>query len=320
MEQTNVNACKFVLATYEQGGNHYYDTTFNLRVPFKQNSNGVYKITINEICFRNNEATLVKDEDYFDLKIYVTGEDNPRIIRFTMARDIFNYQAGTEEYILKTLRISDDYNDGDAEDTYTVWEVLNWPNDPDTGDLGDYGIHEIGVVYLDEVNETIKRYEGSKTFMQRMGLQVVFEDAAWVSNIWKVELSYTDNWAYVFNNMNLVVTAEPTEVTYTGVANTYDGYTFWFYNMRINGPYIYVVDTPLTATVNTYNANNQGYNIVALSYNDAPTHNVCIKMCSSMECTTNDLSNFRVRLLDDQFNPVRVYQPMYIQITISNEG
>ena len=152
MEQTNVNACKFVLATYEQGSNHYYDTTFHLRVPFHQNSNGVYKITVNEICFRNNEATLVKDEDYFDLKIYVTGEDNPRVIRFTMARDIFNYQAGTEKYILKTLRISEDYDDGDAEDTYTVWDVLNWPSDPQSEDLEDYGIHEIGVVYLDEVN------------------------------------------------------------------------------------------------------------------------------------------------------------------------
>ena len=74
MEQTNVTGCKFILMTYEGDGNHYYDTTFNLRVPFRPNSNGQYKVTFNEIMFRNNEATLLKDVDKLRIFTYTRNE------------------------------------------------------------------------------------------------------------------------------------------------------------------------------------------------------------------------------------------------------
>lgn len=42
-------------------------------------------------------------------------------------------------------------------------------------------------------------------------------------------------------------------------------------------------------------------------------------MCSSMEVVSNDLSNLRIELVNDQYEQVLIKSPMYIQITVSNE-
>lgn len=68
MEASTAQACKFILLTYEDGKtNHYYDSTFRLRPPFKPNANGQYSITINECLFQNNEPTLSKG-DWFEIE------------------------------------------------------------------------------------------------------------------------------------------------------------------------------------------------------------------------------------------------------------
>ena len=41
-------------------------------------------------------------------------------------------------------------------------------------------------------------------------------------------------------------------------------------------------------------------------------------MCSSMELVTNDLSNFRIELVNDQLEHVKIKTPLYLQITVSN--
>ena len=301
MEQTNVSACKFILTTYESGNNHYYDTTFNLKVPFKTNSNGVYKITINEVMFKNNEATLLKGTDYYTVKVYFVAADGTRresTVKFTMNQDIFHYSRssfGATSYndIVKIMKGDPVYLDITGNE-YNANPIIK-------------SLHYIDA--SDGLDTTIAYTT------QKCGIAVEFTAAfLMLANIYRVELSYTDNFGYVFNNMNLTLAGEKKS------HGTVDSYDFMFYNLRLMGPYLYVLDTPLHATVNTYNANNQGYNIVALSYNTSDSHNSLIQMCSSMETTTNDLSNFRIRLLNDQYSPVRIFEPVYLQITVSNEG
>lgn len=38
-----------------------------------------------------------------------------------------------------------------------------------------------------------------------------------------------------------------------------------------------------------------------------------------MEVVSNDLSNLRIELVNDQYEQVLIKSPMYIQITVSNE-
>lgn len=365
MEQTNTTSCKFILNTYEKGDNHYEDTTFNLRVPFRPNSNNQYRVTINEIFFRNNEATIVGGKDYFEFRIYITNSTKPGILRFRHRGedDTFTYQERDKKKIMDELRAICSMRADTKEPQYTDFEIVQWfdgikyenyPKKHDEDGKIEYVrenfLNNIVLSYVDQDGKKTT-YQGVYEFQQKMGVTPVFNhsdftgvdedgnpipvgderevDSSWVDNIYKIEMSYTDNWGYVLNNMNLVVEGlinddfhyEDDEDEEEEEEEVYYKYAdFWFYNLRINGPYIYVVDTPLTSTVNTYNANNEGYNIVALCYNTCNTHNSAVQMTSSMECTTNDLSNFRVRLLNDQFDPVPIHEPMYIQITVDNTG
>ena len=94
---------------------------------------------------------------------------------------------------------------------------------------------------------------------------------------------------------------------------------FQFCNLRIGGPYLYILDMPtLKADVMTMNELNQSYNITGMVKNTADNHNENIQFISSMEGWVNSLSNFRVRLLNDEFQPVKIRSPLSVQFTISN--
>lgn len=294
MEQSTVSGCKFILMSYEGNGNHYWDTTFNLRVPFKPNSNGQYKVQINEAAVKNNEATLVGDLDYYELTIYVNGETTPRTLRFTCNKNIYTYRIIDIDKVMSLLdSTSDDFDNLKMTNTGT------WIIDGED-------VNSSYVTISVEVSDS-----GGRDSTGQYNINIEFPASSGIrGNINRVDFNYSNNWAYILNNMN------------TNVPGSKDGnkFTFSFYNIRLNGPYMYVLDTPLTAVAPTYNVNNQGYNIVALTYNTSQIHNSCIQMCSSMECVTNDLSNFRIRLLNDQYDPVKIREPIYVQITVSNEG
>lgn len=278
--------------TYEGDGNHYYDTTFNLRVPFHQNSNGQYLVTVNEVMFKNNEPTLEAGVDYLKLSLgsYVGGVLTWTPYTFKVTSDVFTYKLTDLKDVIDTIT-----NTGASEEITKI-EII----DGKTGNV-------------------IEDTSNTKEFPNKFGIKFTVAPAHGQFSCAKLE--YTDNYAYVLNNMNLEVNAKSADIS-IGESSTTDNstVTFWFYNIRLNGSYIYVLDTPITAVSNTLNANNQAYNIVALSYNGTDRHNSTIQMCSSMECTTNDLSNLRIRLLNDQYNPVKVREPIYIQITLTNQG
>ena len=54
---SNVTARKYILQTRNQGSNKYWDTSFQLRPPFRANSAGQYKITVNEA--KNNTKITI---------------------------------------------------------------------------------------------------------------------------------------------------------------------------------------------------------------------------------------------------------------------
>ena len=291
MEQTPQRACKYVLTTYhsETGdGSEFYDTTFNLRPPFRPNSNGVYKVTINEALFKNNEPTL-QIGDY--MKYTITCDDNSKYTHTISIRmDLYTYddEKGTRSEIckiLKGLKHDDAGGSQYVDSAITAGLTVN--------------------ISLRNAQNTTKEYTGDDALPQT--LRLIYTPTVAGKTVTKIEMEYSTNFAYLLNNLSA-------KRTRTGTVGTFE-----FTNLRLCGAYIYIIETPIQSTVNTYNANNQGYNIVAMTYNTGGLHNSIQQCISSMECTTNDLSNLRFRLVNDQYEPVRINEPLYVQITVSNE-
>ena len=288
MEQTNISACKYILTTYESNdGSKCYDTIFHLRPPFKPNSSGVYKITINEAFFINNEATFRAGFDY--IKFVCKFDDGTaEEVYIKIIKDYFIYGSFTSNSLEQFKKILQGTNE-------TFTNLIK----PDTITFSISLLENVGGNILRDLNAEAKA---------EIPQNLIYRISATKSgtNLNSIEMSYTSNFSYVLNNLNKTLTS-------------IDG-NFNFYNLRYCGPYLYVLDTPLKSTVNTYNANNNGYNIVACAYNTADSHNNIVQAISSMELTATDLSNLRFRLLNDQMELVHIFSPIYIQMTISNEG
>ena len=287
MEFNTRQAIKYILTTYNDGKtNKLYDSTFRLRPPFKPNSNGQYKITINECLFQNNEPTLMKDQDYMEFTIYKT--DGSKIInKFTITEDIFTFEK---------------------DDQIKVIQQINYP--------GVYGFKSTMKQSGDEINKLyLKSTENEslvqkKYFTQNYIIEIFFDSSKIsIADISKVSLKTTTNFGYLLNDLRTEIFGEKST----------SSFIFNFHNPRLGGPYLYVLKTPLQATVPTYNSLNQGYNVVACTYNPNGYHNSNVQMCSSMEVVSNDLSNFRIELVNDQYEPIRINTPIYLQITVSNQ-
>ena len=135
-----------------------------------------------------------------------------------------------------------------------------------------------------------------------------------IEDVHHISLTYSSNFCYLFNSLRADYIGTPTKASAAGqkAAN------FDFYNLRISGAYIYVVDTNVNADVKTYNANNQAYNILAYTYNYSHVHNTPVQCQSTMTGTVADLSNFRIRILNDQWELVPILEPVSVLFTISN--
>ena len=293
MEFNTRKAIKYILTTFDDGKtNKLYDSTFRLRPPFKPNSNGNYKVTINECLFQNNEPTLIKGVDYMEFTIYMK-DGNKYSNKFVVNKDLYTFDNKCIDQVLKSLNFSYLAN------TNISSEVSN-----------------IMAIYIDEISLYNSENEKPITadyYTQNVTMKVRFNDttAYSINDVSKLSLKTTTNYAYLLNNMNAEIFGE--------LNSDGDGFDFHFHNLRLGGPYLYVLKTPLQASVQTYNAKNQGYNVVACCYNSNGYHNSNTQMCSSMEVVTDNLSDFRIELVNDQYEPVKVHTPLYLQITVSNE-
>lgn len=288
MEFTTTQACKFILMTYDDGkSNKFYDSTFRIRPPFRPNSNGQYKITINECLFNNNEETLIKNNDYIQFSIKI--DDEIIIEKFVINKDIFTNNNRDDIKIINSLQ-------------YIPTNINNFLNKTINNNI----ISQIKI--FDENDNEYGDY--NSTLKSEVKMKISINSSINILNIESISMIYSTNYGYLLNNLRA------TELT--GIKNN-DNFEFDFYNLRLGGPYLYLLKTPLLSIVPTYNENNQGYNVMACVYNTLGYHNQIIQMCSSMEVVANDLSNLRIELVNDQFEKINLKSPIYIQITISNE-
>ena len=333
MEETPRDSIKFVLATFDDGkNNHYYDSTFNLRVPFKPNRNGVYRFEMNEVFFKNNEPTLRKDVDWYEVNIHM-NDDKVYKVRYTVTRDIYSYpDTKNFEKLLDVMR-GKYYNEDTDRSSDKITAADSYLRRTPIADLDKkfstsiklYGSYDGTFTGKDSVTGKYEKEEyitntGFKTCMR---MEITIEEEGdhtdtdktpQISNVHHISLTYSSNFCYLFNSLRADYIGTPTKAS----AANQKAANFDFYNLRTCGAYIYIVDTNVNADVKTYNANNQAYNIVAYTYNYSDVHNTPVQCQSTMTGTVADLSNFRIRVLNDQWELVPILEPVSVLCTISN--
>lgn len=298
MEFSNSQAIKYILTTFKDNkGNELYDSTFSLRVPFKPNENGQYKVTINECLFQNNEPTLINGEDYMEFTIYLKDGTDFQFV-FIVKKDLYTFDNKSITKMLNCIN----------------YESLSGNLDKIEKNFAYLDISRITLYNSEDIHQALS----ADYYSQNVTMSVFFDEIPGLTptfkDITKVKLKTSTNYAYLLNDFRNEIWGEK----YISSDPKNCCFNFYFHNLRLGGPYLYVLKTPLRATVPTYNANNQGYNIVACTYNTNGYHNMNTQMCSSMELVTNDLSNFRIELVNDQLEPVKINTPLYLQMTVSN--
>lgn len=89
--------------------------------------------------------------------------------------------------------------------------------------------------------------------------------------------------------------------------------------MRFCAPYLYLIDTSSLRSEMTINANSQSHNMTALSFNTKDDHDGIFQGSSPMGAETRDLSNLRIRLMNDQFDLAKIKTLLYIQLTVTDD-
>ena len=295
---------KIILTTFESGNNHYYDSTFNLRPYIEPNSKGLYTVQINEFWFRNNEATLEKG-DWIEFRFeYKEGsKDHKEVYRCTLNNNIYTY---SEEYgKTSVIKVLDDI----FKDTSSILDHYREVDGTAQTDKTCSSVNNANFKYINALDGKTAAISGSSWGMDwYIGLDLNVTGGRKYS---KVSMSFSNNFCYLFNNLVKEKIADLSTSSYA---------YFDFFGVRISGPYIYLVDTsPLQSELRTINANNEIYNITALSYNSSFVHNSIIQGSSSMRMKTKDLTNLRIRLMNYQFDLVKIREPLYIQLTITND-
>ena len=327
---------KYSLKTREDGNNHYWDTSFQLRPTFKGNSFGQYKVTINEAMFQNTEPLIMKD-DYYQFEIYTTAAGNKKykyVWKTVMRKDFYLYRQGGAEWKLVSQMLTGTLKnlDGESykytyqqtfrtryESTYADSQWSDWKLD-ETYAASDTSFNMSVNIVDEDYNNYNGRNAGVYPIMYFDISNIVLLEGTFDS----IRMTYSWGYCYILNNTNLYsypITDNNMKPKNSNPAFDYTGhYYFEFCNIRIGGPYLYILDVPtVKVDVMTMNEANQGFNIVGHVTNTANNHNENVQFISSMEGKVNALSNFRIRLLNDNFEPVKIRSPLTILLTVSGD-
>lgn len=320
----NIIARKVVLQTRKDGNNNYWDTTFTLRPTFRGNSNGQYKVTVNEALFNNTEPLIEKGQ-YFQWMIE-TSTGYKFLWKVEMKRDYYLYRQGSDEWssVIKLLVGALAGENGEPLYKSTLYQK------PIRVRYGKDG--EIEHAYTEDdgsfsMSISLKNEDGTSFNGTNRGVNpVMFYDVYGINlggnygNVTKITMNYSQGFCYILNDLSVNIYEVTDDDEKPNVSDKTGHHYFKFCNLRIGGPYLYILDMPtVKVDVMTMNEANQSYNIVGLAKNTADNHNENIQFISSMEGRVNSLTNFRVRLLNDNFDPVKIISPLYVQITISND-
>ena len=354
MNTTGVIPRVVPLLTKEDGHNHYWDTTFSFYPTFKGNSNGQYTVTVNEALFNNTEPFIKKD-DYFQFNVYTThvvdGETKPFhkfVWKVRIKREYYLYNHGSDEWTMVVKLLVGSLGGGQGQPLYrsTMYQecirerwVWNETVDPVTGKVS--GKYDLEHTYVETdgtfsmkirlLNDNGTAFNGTNRGVNPIMFYDVYDIQLGdgMGDISNVELTYSWGYAYIVNNRaDLIeeITSNEDKPALKdqyneSVLTTYDGHHFFeFCSLRLGGPYAYILEmTSLKTDVLTMNEANQCYNVTGMARNVADNHNETVQFISSMRGKASSLSNFRVRLLDDNFQPVKIRSPLWVQITITND-
>ena len=307
-----IQARKVPLLTYESGNNKFYDCSFTLRPTFKGNSKGQYKITVNEALFNNTEPFVNKD-DYIDF-IVENDLNETFTYRIYLKKDYYLFKQGDAEWsnvIMLLKGMLPNYTD------------IKRTKKDKTGKVTSVSSTDFNLK-VELRNDDGTDFNGTNRGVNPLMYYDISNIVIPSGNVTNVKIHYSWGFVYILNNSNnyiLPITDDNLKPAKPASISSWNGhYLFEFCNLRLGGAYFYVIDMPTVKTeVMTMNENNQCYNIVGCTRNTADNHNENVQFISSMMGDIDSLSNFRVRLLNDNFEPVRIRSPLYIQITISNE-
>lgn len=323
--EMSVNQRKVVLLTREEGNNHFWDSSFALRVPFRGNSNGEYKITVTEALFNNTEP-LVSKGDWFQFEVIDNAETTKYTWKVTMKKDWYLYKQGGPEWtaVIKLLVGCLAGNTGDPQYTETSYQKTERWKQTRAATTDPWGANtaENWTMNYKLVNEDSTDFTGSNRGVNPImyyDLYALKKADTTDITVKSVTMSYSWGFAYILNNTNAHIDMV-TDNDQKPAGGTAGHYYFEYCNLRLGGPYGYILATPtVKTTVLTQNEANQAYSIVGYVKNTADNHNENVQFISAMEGHVNSLSNFRVQLLKDNFEPVKIRSPLYINLTVSNE-
>ena len=323
-----------ILLTKEGGNNHYWDTTFNLRPSFHGNFNGQFKITVNEAHFNNTEPFIKKD-DFYQFTL-VTTANYKFVWRVNVLKDFYLYRQGTAEWtdVIQLLKGTLKTPATDEHGTvipyrYTYEQTIRERYNPNGELEHTYASNDTSFnMTVDLVNDDGSGFGGSNRGVNPLMFydvhDIVFGEppadsgVASYGDLKSITLTYSWGFVYILNNRaDLVEEIKDEALKPTRLSGHH---YFEFCNLRLGGPYLYILDMPTVKTeVMTMNEVNQAFNLTGVVKNVADNHNENVQFISSMEGRVNSFTNFRVRLLDDNFEPVRIRSPLYLQFTISND-
>ena len=324
MNETNVKTRQIALLTYEKNGNHYYDTTFSIPLDFKPNARGLYNVEINEVLFKNDEFLLEKGKDYlnFDVETY---DGTLCSYRYTLKENIISTpDARNFKKIYSILKCEDTYLTK-TRDTVAIPDLTVKLYQMDTTATGD-GTDTGKLKEVDANTSTPIPYLALGVMVgDPTNADATDEAKAKTSKI--ISLTASNNFLYMFKNLFKDIDLKErleympdakigteTDPHYNIINRRY----FEIFNLKRSGPVVFILDTNIKANTPTINENGQVYNIMAKTYNLADEHNSIQQMNSTMRGTVKDLTNLRIRLLNDFFEPVKIFNPVSIGLTISN--
>lgn len=89
-----------------------------------------------------------------------------------------------------------------------------------------------------------------------------------------------------------------------------------FRGVYFNGPIFYLAETGARPTVNTRNNANHQFNAVGIFYNYNTEFRSFVQMSGTMQLIMSNVSNFRLRIVDDAGRVVRLRSPVFCHLTI----
>ncbi len=329
MNETHTKAVSIPLLTFRQGSNNFYDSTFSVPLNFKPNARGLYNVQINEVIFHNNEEVLKKNDDWIKYTVYwsddtITKNPDGSVVHshppssriYKMKTNVLSTQrAPNDQKIIAALSLAD------AAVTATgLWQNNRGDEDAITG--MSIELYEPTISNDTKIeNGNSKRVTSVVDYMvMKVKISGPNPDGNKVKGI---SIQASNNFLYMFGNLfnewTGTETPEYMEFTAGDCAERKNNVRYFeLHNLRRSGPFVYVVDTNINTPVKTINENGQTYNVMARSYNTATYHNEIIQCNSTMTGTVKDLTNLRIRILNDFMEPLNIHNPVYVNLTVSN--